>query len=86
MCARSVEVVAHGGWLIFVLHHSHGGCPILAFLQGWAAVLPAQLSVLRYPLCMPPSYPHLWQLLQFEAVATRLKPRSAWQLLFGFWE
>src|SRR5450631_1063051 len=44
------------------LHHSHGGCPILAFFARvgdsvWA-ILPAQLlSVLHHPLCMPSSYP-----------------------------
>jgi hypothetical protein len=47
------------GWPIFALHHSHGGCPILAFLQelslslskGWAAMLPAQLlSVFTPPV------------------------------------
>src|SRR6266478_6674322 len=32
--------------------------PSLRFLQGWAAMLPAQLlSVLHRPLCMPSSYP-----------------------------
>jgi energy-coupling factor transporter ATP-binding protein EcfA2 len=47
-----------GGWPIFALHHSHGGCPILAFVQGWVTMLPAQLlSVLHYPLCMPSLYP-----------------------------
>jgi hypothetical protein len=31
--------------------------PPMRFLQGWAAMLPAQLvSVLRYPLWMPSSY------------------------------
>src|SRR5882672_2606898 len=56
--------------------------PSLRFLQGWAAMLPAQLlSVLHRPLCMPSSYPpfsptrrtghpHLWWLLQFESRAT----------------
>jgi len=24
--------VVNAGWPIFALHHSHGGCPILAFL------------------------------------------------------
>ena len=34
------------------------GAPSLRFLQGWAAMLPAQrLSVLHHPLCMPSSYP-----------------------------
>src|SRR6266853_1602021 len=59
------------------------GAPSLRFLQGWAAMLPAQLlSVLHRPLCMPSSYPsfsptrrtghpHLWWLLQFESRATR---------------
>src|SRR5258708_9893400 len=56
--------------------------PSLRFLQGWAAMLPAQLlSVLHRPFCMPSSYPpfsptrrtghpHLWWLLQFESRAT----------------
>src|SRR5580700_6868726 len=59
------------------------GAPSLRLLQGWAAMLPAQLlSVLHRPLCMPSSYPsfsptrrtghpHLWWLLQFESRATR---------------
>jgi hypothetical protein len=59
------------------------GAPSLRFLQGWAAMLPAQLlSVLHYPLCMPSSYPlsqstrrtghpQLRCLLQFEGRATR---------------
>ena len=33
------------------------GAPSLRFLQGWAAMLPAQLlSVLHHLLCMPSSY------------------------------
>ncbi len=55
----------------------------MRFLQGWVAMLPAQLlSVLHHPLCMPSSYPpfayakdghpHLWWLLQFENRAARL--------------
>jgi len=33
--------------------------PSLRFLQGWAAMLSAQLlSVLHRPFCMPSSYPH----------------------------
>ena len=54
----------------------------MRFLQGWAAMLPAQLlSVLHRPLCMPSSYPPFayakdgapasWWLLQFESRATR---------------
>jgi hypothetical protein len=72
-----------GGWPTFGLHYSHGGCPSLRFLQGWAAMLPAQLlPVLHRPLCTPSSHPpfsptrrtghpHLWWLLQFESRATR---------------
>ena len=66
---------------IFALHHSHGGCAILAFFQGWAAMLPAQvLAFLHRSLCMPSSYPpfayaknghpQLWWLPQFESRAT----------------
>jgi hypothetical protein len=40
------------GWPIFALHHRTEGAPSLRFLQGWAAMLPAQLSsVLRCSLC-----------------------------------
>jgi len=62
------------------VHHSRAeGVPALRYLQGWAAMLPAQLlSVLHYPLWMPSSHPPFakyaknvapaaWWLLQFEA-------------------
>jgi len=54
-----------GGWPIFALHHSHGGCPILAFFARACRELVegvggdaagALLSVLHRPLCKS-SYP-----------------------------
>jgi hypothetical protein len=65
------------------LHHSHGGCPILAFFarvggDAAGATLVRSTPPVVYAVVVPALFayaktgdPHLWWLLQFESRATR---------------